>query len=276
MSDDVTPTDEDENESGEGEAGPTRPRPKPASAASRARRIGGLPAAAPTASESPAQPAVSSGQRRAVPEPKAPKAPKAKEPNAPKAPRTPRALRSLDGVPEPDSIALWIPSIVLSAAAVVMVVLIAVAGHGVYYGKSATSNSQRTAFSEEVLAAAKTCMAAINTYDYRRIDVAESAALACTTGKFTASLKKVFDTTIKPKAPAVKNIQTAKVNRAGIQSVSSDGKQVNVLLFGQLSVTNVSQTTPRIDVFGTVVTLDKVGSKWLIAKYESDVGVAGG
>ena len=248
------------------DGGASAPQPGPVSAASRARRIGGLPAASAPAPAPKTTPA---------PEPKT-KAPKTPKPaKAPKAARPAKPPRVRPVGDENQSIALWIPSIVLGAAIVILLTLIAVAGHGVYYAKSSTSSSARASFSEQVLAAAKTCMANINTYDYRAIPEAEDKALACTTGTFTAHLKEVFEKTIIPKAPAVKNAQVAQINYAGIQSVSPDSKQVNVLVYGQLSVTNVSQTTPRIDVFGTVVTLDQVGSKWLIAKYNSDAGVAG-
>ncbi|MCZ4500308.1 MAG: hypothetical protein JWQ74_2863 [Marmoricola sp.] len=256
-----------------------RPTPGPVSAASRARRIGGLPTAPTPSDEAPAKrrpappaPAPSPSAPGAAPQAaKPPKPPKpAKEPKPPKEPRKARA----GGEPRSGALLSWVPSGVLAAAAVVLVVCLAIAGHGVYYGKDGVSAGQRNTFQQQVLAAAKTCLAAINTYDYRKVPTAEAAALACTTGPFTASLKNTYEKTIKVKAPPAKAVQTAQVNEAGIRSVSPDGKQVDVLVIGQLAITNVQTTsgTPTYDPFGTVVTLDKVGSKWLIARYESDTG----
>lgn len=168
---------------------------------------------------------------------------------------------------------------VLGVAAVVLLAFIAVAAHGVYYAKSGVSSTDRTTRQEAALASAKTCIAAINTYDYRKLDAAESAALACTTGNFTNNLKTTFEKVIKPEAPVAKSSQTAQVNLAGIQSVSPDGTQVQILMYGQLAVTNLqtaSSGTPRYDPFGIVVTMDQVGTKWLVAKYANDVTVTAG
>jgi hypothetical protein len=43
-----------------------------------------------------------------------------------------------------------------------------------------------------------------------------------------------------------------------------------VLILGQLSRSNVStgRKTPRIDLFGAVVTMDRVGDQWLISKVD--------
>jgi hypothetical protein len=267
---------------------PTPPvAPGPVSAASRARRIGGRPAvstggpsqpgdgdAEPTPRRRPSPPPPGTGRHVAAP-PAAPKKERAKkdrpakESKAPKparAPKEPKAGRDLSAV-------AWIPSFVLGAAALALVVIIAIAAHGVYYGKDSVSSGQRNAYQEQALAAAKTCLATINTYDYRKLDADEKSALACTTGTFTASLKATFDKTLKVKAPPAKAIQTAQVNEAGISEVTSNGKQVQILIYGQLAVTNVDTgSTPRYDPFGTVVTVDNVGGNWLIASYTSPTG----
>jgi len=168
---------------------------------------------------------------------------------------------------------------VFGVAALVLLVLIAVAGHGVYYAKSGISSSTRNSNQQAALAAAKSCIATINTYDYRTLPKNEAAALACITGQFTDSMKLTYSKTLIPEAPVAKATQTAQINYAGISSVSPDGTQIQVLLYGQFTVTNLqtaSSGTPRYDIFGVTATMDKVKGKWLVAKYVSDTGAAGG
>jgi len=261
----------------------SRPRPGPAepkapgSAASRARRIGGRPAvpAAPSATNleksRPAPPPPGTGRHATPPAP-----PKTKPVKAAK------AASAASGSSEASAtspLVQWIPTAVLAAAAVVLLVLIAVAGHGVYYAKSSVSDSARTANQQAAVAAAKSCIATINTYDYRTLTKNEAAALACVTGPFTAKLKTTYTKTLLPEAPVAKATQTAQVNLAGVKSVSSDGTQIQVLLYGQFAVTNVqtaSTGTPRYDVFGIVATMNKVAGKWLVAAYVSDTGDSAG
>ena len=71
----------------------------------------------------------------------------------------------------------------------------------------------------------------------------------------------------------MKATQTAQINRAGVISVSPDAAQWVVLLYGQLSITNTATgSTPRIDQFGAVVTMDDVRGSWLVSKVAYDTG----
>lgn len=257
------------------------PVPGPVSATSRARRIGGRPVvpAAPTPAPGTRRPGPTSpaaGSSRPAPTPSRPTK-DATPPALSKAPKAPKPAKQPRLDAGPNARLLWVPAGVLGAAALVLIVLIAVAAHGVYYAKDGVSSGSRNKFQQEALAAAKTCIASINTYDYRKIPQAEATALACTTGKFTAQLKNVYETSIKVKAPPAKVTQTAQVNQAGIKDVSLDARQVDVLTFGQLTVTDVSTgTTPQFQPFGAILTMQKVGSQWLVAKVSADVGGAGG
>jgi hypothetical protein len=168
----------------------------------------------------------------------------------------------------------WIPAGILAVAAVVLLVLLAIASHGVYWAKTGDSAGARAANQEQVLASAKKCFAQVNTYDYRKLDGLVARDLPCTTGKFKTDLKEALQKTIIPQAPKAKAVQRAQVNRAGVSSVSSDGKQVVTLIYAQLVVSNstTAKTTPRTDLVGAVVTMDRVGSKWLISKVGFDAG----
>ena len=125
-----------------------------------------------------------------------------------------------------------------------------------------------------MLAAAKTCFARLNSYDYRTLDDDYAAGLACTTGSFTTDYQDSFRTQVKPYAAAVKIVRVAQVNKAGIAAINGDGTQWVILIYGQLQITNTTTGTdsPRIDPVGGVVTMDKVGDKWLVAKVDVDTG----
>ncbi len=155
----------------------------------------------------------------------------------------------------------------LAAACVGLLVYGLIASRGVWWDKSSSSVAgERGA----VLSAAKSCMATMNTYDYRKLDQAETAGVACTTGALTGQYKSAFEKLIKPNAGTEKFTQTAQVNQAGIERVSSDGKQWVVLVFGQLSTTNsrTGSSTPTLTPFSARVTMQDAGGKWLVGNYQ--------
>jgi hypothetical protein len=250
---------------------PTR-RPSPTS---RARRIGGRP------TPRPAKPAPA--PRPATPEPPTLSG---DEPAAPK-PRP--SLRKPVVSPEPDPVVVpldeqaasagtgrlrWLPAGILGIAVVALLVVLVIASHGVYWAKSTTSAGARNAYQEQVLSATKKCFATVNTYDYRKLTGLVPRDVACATGKFKTDLQTALQKTILPQAPKLKAVQTAQVNKAGIVSVTPDGKQWTTLIYGQLTQSNstTAKQSPRTDLFGAVVTVDHVGKSWLIAKVDFDTG----
>jgi hypothetical protein len=272
------PTDETADAVGE----PRKRRPSPAS---RARRIGGATVRpgrpAPAASRTTAEPAAPTAEPTveradpAVPVELGKPAPKPAPTPEPKAAPTPEPQPAPAAEPTSSrGIALhWVPSGVLAIAVLTLLVLAVVFSHGVYWAKKTDSAGARTVAQEQVLAATKKCFAQINTYDYRHLDGLMKTDLACTTGTFTADLKKALQTQILRLAPKVHASQTAQINKAGIASVSPGGGQVVTVIYGQFSVTNdnTAKQHPRVDVVGAVVTVDKVHGKWLISKVDSDV-----
>lgn len=161
----------------------------------------------------------------------------------------------------------WLPAALLAAACAAFVAVGVVDSHGVWWDRGATGVAgERGA----VLAAAKSCMATMNTYDYRKLDAAEAKGLACATGKLTGQYKTAFETVVEKQAPKLKATQSAQINDAGIESVSGDGRQWVVLVFGQLTTTS-SQTgskTPPLTPFSARVTMERVGGKWLVGNYQ--------
>jgi hypothetical protein len=158
----------------------------------------------------------------------------------------------------------WAPAGVLSAGAVAMAVLLIVFSHGVWWGTT-SSAVQR----EQVLAAAKTCLATANTYQYTALDAYEKKALACTTGGLTAKLRKTIDKLVRVRAPQLKAGQRAEINRAGIEAITKDGSQWTVLVFGQLAVTNTNYPKGRTDPFAAEVRMQKAHGQWLMSDLQN-------
>ncbi|MBE7190132.1 hypothetical protein, partial [Jatrophihabitans endophyticus] len=163
----------------------------------------------------------------------------------------------------------WVPAGVLSVCAVVMIVLILIAGHGVWYSKPSGS-----ALRDRVLAAAKTCTAAANTYSYQTLPQDEAKGLACSTGQWSTQYKKAIATIVKPAATKLKASQSIQINNAGIESISPHGQQWTVVVFGQTKITQSGQK-PRLDPFSAQVVMSHVDGKWLISKINTIVKPSG-
>jgi hypothetical protein len=158
----------------------------------------------------------------------------------------------------------WAPAGVMSVGVVVMAVLLVVFSHGVWWGKT-SANVQR----EQVLAAAKTCVATTQTYKYTDLDAFERKALACTAGTFRSQLKKTIDDVIKKHAPGIKAAQTARIDRGGIESITKDGRQWTVLIYGELAVTNTNYPSGQTDPFAAQARVEKVDGQWRLVGLET-------
>lgn len=266
MSDENTTPDEAPTAPGAGTPDAPRPVRPAAAAASRARRIGGrVPSPRPGGSETTAAAPRPAPARDDAPAAAAAtsmaKKPSPAEPTG----NAPTVITEVPGWLK------WVPAIVLGAVALAMVVVLAVASHGVWWSKPSAG-----AIRDRVLAAAKSCTAATNSYKYTAIDAAEAAGLKCTSGAYQGQYKKAMDTLIKKNAPTLKFTQTAQINDAGIVSVTPSGKQWSVLLFGQLAITS-TQTGKggRVDPFAAIVQMENVHGSWLIVKIDPVTAVTG-
>lgn len=275
----------------DGAAAPRRSSPS-AQAASRARRIGGRPLpgprppARPGAGAEPAEAPVDNATdpapvqprratratRAAAPEPSA--KPAATSAKLAKRPRpAARAGAGEAGSGDADTERMrrqferlrWVPAVVAGLAVAALVGLCVWQSHGVWWAKP--QHDTRDQVRQQVLAAAKPCVAAIVSYDYRNLTASEKAGQACITGTFKADYTKAMETTVKTLAPQTKTVQVFQVAKAGVERVSPDGKQWVVLIYGQQQVTNTSTAkgTPRLDILNVEATLNKVGGTWLVS-----------
>jgi hypothetical protein len=257
-------TDNQSPDDATGDAPVKRPTPA-ASAASRARRIGGV---RPSAGVGPTASPVALG----------------KEPSAPVIPANRPPVTELTGSSEPVSTVQvpesgsdgeptvvtqvpgwfrWVPALVLTICAVVMLVLVAVTAHSVWYAKPSAASLR-----DQVLAAAKTCVAATNTYQYTDIPKNEAAGAKCTTGRYTSQYMSAMTKIVTPAATKLKATQSVQINAAGVEAISTAGQQWDVVLYGQTTITQASKTkknASRIDPFALTATMQRVHGKWLIS-----------
>jgi len=148
---------------------------------------------------------------------------------------------------------------VLTAAVVAMAVFFVVARVGGGGGSSSDSSRQH------VLAVAKSCLVASNSYSYKDLDSFEKKGLACGTGTFAEQFKASVDKVIRKNAPAVKQTQTFQVNYAGIIDVTATNRW-DIMIYGQVNVTNVSTgKTGRVDPYGAIARMVQVHGAWRLS-----------
>lgn len=157
------------------------------------------------------------------------------------------------------SLLRWAPAAALTVALIVLAALVAVSTHGSRWDRPSGDATR-----DQVLGAAKSCVVMTNSYTYDKLNAFEKKGLGCATGSFAAQFKNSVEKILKKQAPAVKQKQSLQVNTAGIIGVS-DNDQWDVLIYGQISVTNTSTTTARLDPFGAVAHLKKVGGSWRVS-----------
>ncbi|PZS13970.1 MAG: hypothetical protein DLM57_15375 [Pseudonocardiales bacterium] len=278
-------------ERAEGAATPRRPSPS-AAAATRARRIGGRPSPAPKAlsqTKAGSEPSTSrdqdgtgpaqrtkragvsgvraTGTTERSPQPRARRVSVAKRPGRADEDRLAGTKARSTGTGTPRrrlGWLRWIPAVITALAAAVMLIANLWDLPGALAGKPADHSTKTR---QEVLAAAKTCGAAIVSYDYRQLPASEKAGQACITGKFKDDYTKAMQTTVKTLAPQTKTVQVFQIAKAGVERVSPDGKQWVVLLYGQQQVTSTStaKNKPRLDILNVEATLNQVDGKWLVS-----------
>ena len=128
--------------------------------------------------------------------------------------------------------------------------------------------SGTTSERDQALAAAKSEVPVILSYDYKSFDAGLAKSKAALTGRAVTDYTKAMTTSIKPNAVKAKAVVQASTDGAGIESVSPDGKQVTVVVFGEQKVTNSTLTAPRTDIFRVRATLTLVGGHWLVSKFD--------
>jgi hypothetical protein len=142
---------------------------------------------------------------------------------------------------------------------------------------SGTSPADAPAFTRpkivaDVLAAAKTAVVAVNTYDYHHFDDDLDAVRAHTTGDYRTQLVHAYDTFLRAHARAAQEVQQATVETVGLLALGPRGVKADALVGGNLH-TAKQNVNPTTTAFTTVVSLTLVHGHWLASGRSTPDGV---
>ena len=114
-------------------------------------------------------------------------------------------------------------------------------------------------------AAAKEAVVPVLSYDYRHLDEDQAAADRYLTDSYRSGKQgydNTFETLVKGPAKETQTVVTTKV--VGSAIVRADAERVQVLLLIDQPRTNKSSPTPQVFQNQVTLTMEKVGSRWLV------------
>lgn len=116
------------------------------------------------------------------------------------------------------------------------------------------------------LGSAASDIAAVTTYDYRRLDEALTAGLAVTTGSYRAAYRAALTGDLARTATAEHVVHIFELLDIGIGRMSPDGSQATVLVFGRQRITD-DRTGPDTEVQPVTLTatIQHRGNRYLIS-----------
>jgi hypothetical protein len=114
-----------------------------------------------------------------------------------------------------------------------------------------------------VLAAAKTAVQTVDSYDYRHLAAAKRAGEKVSTGAFLTRFDTSLLGSIKAAASKAKTVQQATVEKVGISSLS--GNQAAVVALGRLQITDTDHPGGHTTSLTLGVTLQSSGGTWRIS-----------
>jgi Mce-associated membrane protein len=159
-----------------------------------------------------------------------------------------------------------IPRAVRIIVAIVLVLLVAGVGVLAYYESATVSDNQAAQQRETAaVAAAKTEIAQVLSYDYRHLNQDLTKASADTTGTFAGQFSVLESQYITPAATQERTVTTATVPEAAATGTS--GNEVTVLVFVDQSTTNKSQSKAQRNGSQIRLTMQEVNGRWLIEQF---------
>ncbi|WP_330255242.1 hypothetical protein OG874_12225 [Nocardia sp. NBC_00565] len=156
----------------------------------------------------------------------------------------------------------WLPQRV-DALLLLMVVVSTV--FAAIFGWKLHTHNDIDAAGAQALAAAQQYAVTLTSIDSDHIDTGYAAAMNGATGGFKDMYTKSADQ-LKPLLIQAKSVSKGRVVAASVQSASKN--QVVVMLFVDAEITNVTNPTPRVDRNRILMTMDRVGDRWLASKVD--------
>jgi Mce-associated membrane protein len=150
------------------------------------------------------------------------------------------------------------------------VLALLVAGSGVAAYLLDTQTSDKTATQQErdaAVAAAKTEIPQILSYNYKTLNADLARASADTTGQFSGQFGVLASQLIGPNATKQQTVTKAAVATAA--AVDSSGDEVTVLVFLDQSTTSKAQPKAQVSSGQLRVTMQKVNGRWLVEQFQA-------
>jgi Mce-associated membrane protein len=154
--------------------------------------------------------------------------------------------------------------------ATVIVLTLLVAGSGVAAGILDTQRSNNTSTQQErdaAVAAAKTEIPQVLSYNYKTLSADLARASADTTGQFSGQFGVLASQLIGPNATKQQTVTKAAVPVAA--AVDSSGNEVTVLVFVDQSTTSKAQPKAQTNASQLRVTMQKVNGRWLVEQFSA-------
>ena len=155
----------------------------------------------------------------------------------------------------------------ITAAAVLGVLVAGVAATAVRLAVQAHDDAAVAAARTIALAAARTDIRQILSYDYRSISADLARARSDTTGEFRGEFAVLASQLIGPAAAQQHTITWATVPAASVVSATAD--RVVVLLFIDQNTANKAQPQPQQVASQVRVTMQRAGGRWLVAQFQA-------
>jgi Mce-associated membrane protein len=157
-----------------------------------------------------------------------------------------------------------VPGWLLVGLAVLTLVVAGIAG---YLWVRVPSDSSVADATSAAQAAAERAVVPVLSYDAAHIDESQAAAQPYLTGDYRKEYDKLFDGIIAQNAPSTGTVLTAELVRSSVVRASDD--RVQVFLLVNQTRTNKKDTEPQLYKNWVTVTMEKVGSDWLVADMET-------
>jgi Mce-associated membrane protein len=150
------------------------------------------------------------------------------------------------------------------------VLALLVAGSGVAAYLLDTQASDKTSTQQErdaAVAAAKTEIPQVLSYNYKTLNADLARASADTTGQFSGQFGVLASQLIGPNAAKQQTVTKAAVATAA--AVDSSGDEVTVLVFLNQSTTSKAQPKAQVSSSQLRVTMQNVKGRWLVEQFQA-------
>jgi hypothetical protein len=133
------------------------------------------------------------------------------------------------------------------------------------------ANLQYPTAATSFLGSAASDIAAITTYDYRHLDDALNTGLAVTTGKYREQYRLALTGDLARTASAEHVVHTFEVLDVGLGTMTANGAQATVLVFGRERITD-DTTGPdgQVSPITLTATIKHIGNRYLVSELAQD------